>query len=110
MSEEIKEVVLRIEVAPTDLFSDVMDAMTTATHQLISNEAMEFPVHIAALASNGSGLLARITRHPDRVDGSTTILAQHDEAEGYKLPVHMLVMDSTGYTSRVIVTTAKTGA
>jgi hypothetical protein len=69
-----------------------------AIGELLANEAMEFPVHIATLASNGCGFIARYVR------GATAVfLAEYEEEPGMTLPIHSLVMDSSGYTARIIL-------
>jgi hypothetical protein len=84
--------------------------MSRATAALLANEEMEFPVHMTTLACNGSGQLVRYTKRTDGDGADATVLAKHDESHGRRLPIHALLMDSTGYTARVILTGKTTRA
>jgi hypothetical protein len=106
----MKEVALRIEVEPTHSIQEVTDAMSRAIATLLADGEMEFPVHLATLACNGSGQLVRYTKRTDGDGTDATVLAGHDESPGPKLPIHALLMDSTGYTARVILTKKTTVA
>jgi hypothetical protein len=70
----------------------------------MSTDGIEFPCHVAILAANGSGYIARL------VANDCTFLAEHEEPMGYMLPVHALFMDSTGYTARIIIRPRSKGA
>jgi hypothetical protein len=107
--KNIREVAIRVEVSPGDALVDIQSAMMDAIGTILSNEAIVFPVHVAALSRNGAGYIIRYTLpdDDDDPDMKVTILAGHEEAEGMMLPIHSLIMDSDGYTARVIVTPRK---
>ncbi|HJU10016.1 MAG TPA: hypothetical protein VJ728_04025, partial [Candidatus Binataceae bacterium] len=59
-----------------------------------------FPVHIATLAANGWGSIRRFRG----ASKAPVTLAEHRESGGQMmLPIHVLFMDNTSYTARVIV-------
>jgi hypothetical protein len=106
---KMEEVALRIEVDPTDSVSETMDSIMKAITNLLAQEGMEFPVHLAMLACNGSGNLSRYTLRPNGNGADVKLLAEHNEAPGWLLPMHALLMDSAGYTARVILTPKRKG-
>ena len=99
-----KEPTLLIEVEPGGPFPD--DALTGAIGAILSNEAMEYPVHMVALACNGAGYIARyVLREDGEGVRNVTFLAEHEEEDGMMVPVHALLMDSNGHTARIVITT-----
>jgi hypothetical protein len=100
--EDGQELAIRIEVDPhnPDALGEMQQQAEGAIEWLLCNEAMEFPVHLSALAANGAGHIARYAS-----TGEVTFLAENEEESyGWMLPVHMLLLDHAGYTARIIVT------
>jgi hypothetical protein len=104
----VSEVTHLIEVdSQTDALENVQDAMIEAIGDLLETEGLEFPCHLATIGSNGWGSIVRYTH-----DGGVITLAEHDENggfRGFRLPIHCLLMDSNGWTARLIVRTKPRG-
>jgi len=106
----IEETCLQISAQGNESSREVMEAITEAFVNLIDNEAIEFPVHVAVLACNGAGQIYRWASRPNGVGFDVTTLAEHVEDFGMKFPVHALVMDSNGRTLRMIAAERSTGS
>jgi hypothetical protein len=95
----VTEVAHIIEVdAQTDTVENIQDAMTEAIGGLLETDGLEFPCHLATVASNGWGSIIRYTS-----EGEVITLAEHEEAGGQMLPIHGVLLDTNGYTARLIV-------
>jgi hypothetical protein len=105
----LKEHTVRIEVDRDVPVQKISEALTQAIGEILANEAMVFPVHVAALACNGSGHIMRFVPRDDGPGGEVEFLAEHQEGRGWMLPIHALIMDSDGHTARVIVAQREVG-
>jgi hypothetical protein len=94
------EVAHIIEIDPAaDTLTEILKATSDAISGLLNTDELEFPCHCAIVASNGWSSIIRYTGKP----GEAITLAEHDEPPGVQLPIHYLLMDSGGWTARVIV-------
>ena len=99
----MSESAVRIEVEANDAVAEVMEELKQAIVYLIDNEPLQPPIHIATLASNGAGHIARFEN-----TGEAIFLAEHEEEPGMRLPIHTILMDDSGNTARIIITGKRT--
>jgi hypothetical protein len=87
--------------------ADVMATLSEGLAHLL--QRMELPVHVAMLASNGSGHLARYTLNLDGSAHSEFLAEYDDQGQGWRFPVHGLLLDNIGATARIVVMEKKRG-
>jgi hypothetical protein len=81
--------------------SEINEAIGNALISLLDIDGLEFPCHVVAIAANGTGSISRFTANRDP-KGCIT-LAEHLEPGGLQLPMHALLLDSAGYSARLLV-------
>jgi len=86
-----------------------MNAFTDGITQFLEAalaEGFELPWHLAAVGANGTLTFMRYSpSNGENADEGLTaqFLAQHREDSGFKLPINVMLTDSTGQAARMLI-------
>src|SRR5262249_41336415 len=86
-----------------------MDILTEATSKFLEaaiDMGFRFPLYMAALAVNGSVIVAKYTPTNGKNSNAgvdARFIAEHIEGRGMALPINVMLTDSTGQAARMLI-------
>lgn len=88
---------------------EVMEQVATTIGEVLAdclqNREFEAPLHVIAVASNGTAQIYRCERSEVAGGLQMTLLSEHNDGSGFQIPINFFVSDRTGRAARLLLET-----